>query len=101
MTLFAFLGPMQLLVLGGIGVLIFGRKLPELGKYLGQTIVQFRNGMNGLESEIGGVMSPNAYNPAPNTNVQATAPAEQVRAPQRVAAMAPKFQDATANPPQV
>ena len=100
MTLFAFLGPMQLLVLGGIGVLIFGRKLPELGKYLGQTIIQFRKGMNGLEDDIGGVMSPNAYNPAPGA-AQAPAPVEQIRAPQRVAATAPKFQDAPANPPQV
>ena len=101
MTLFAFLSPMQLLVLGGLGVLIFGRKLPELGKYLGQTIVQFRKGMNGLEDDIGGVMAPNAYNPAPCAGASAQAPVEQIRAPQRVAATAPKFQDAPANPPQV
>ena len=92
MPLFAaFLGPMELFVIGVIGVLLFGRKLPEVGRYLGQSIVQFKKGMKGLEDNIDG---DNASAPAP-------AAPQSLTPPQRVAATAPKFQDAPANPPQV
>jgi sec-independent protein translocase protein TatA len=92
--LFAFgFGPMEMIGIGIVGVLLFGRKLPEVGKYLGQSIVQFKKGMKGLEDEIDGGMSPSAP-------VQA-APPQPLTPPQRVAATAPKFQDAPANPPQV
>jgi sec-independent protein translocase protein TatA len=93
MSLFAFfLGPAEMIGLGIVGVLLFGRKLPEVGKYLGQSIVQFKKGMKGLEDEIDGGMS---AAPAPAAAPQPLTP------PQRVAATAPKFQDAPANPPQV
>lgn len=90
MALFAILGlgPMELMIIGIVGVVLFGRKLPEVGKYLGQSIVQFKKGMHGLESEIDGGMqsTPSAAPPAPLTP------------PQRVSTTAPKFQD---TPPQV
>lgn len=88
------LGPTELMVLGVLGVLLFGRKLPEVGKYLGQSIVQFKKGMKGLEDNIDDGVSSGSAAPAP-------APVEQIRAPQRVAATAPKFEDSPANPPQV
>jgi sec-independent protein translocase protein TatA len=46
----AFLGNMfgvDGLVVLVIGLLIFGRRLPEVGKNLGQTIVEFKKGLNG------------------------------------------------------
>ena len=100
--LFAFfgLGPMELAVIGVIGILLFGRKLPEMGRYLGQTIVGFKQGMSGLESgmsdTLGGASAPHAQTPV-----------EPARPPQRVTATAPKFDDSpvntgiTTNPPQV
>lgn len=93
MSLFAFLGlgPAELLALGVVGVLLFGRKLPEVGKYLGQSIVQFKKGIRGLEDEVDGGASASA----------APAPSQPLTPPQRVAATAPKFQDTPANPPQV
>jgi len=33
-----------------IGLLLFGRKLPEVGKNLGKTIVEFKKGLNGSYS---------------------------------------------------
>ncbi len=94
MSLFAIfgLGPMELIGIGIVGVLLFGRKLPEVGKYLGQSIIQFKKGMKGLEDEIDGGMAP----AAPMQSVP-----QPLTPPQRVAATAPKFQDAPANPPQV
>lgn len=39
------------IVVLAIGLLIFGRRLPEVGKNLGKTIVEFKKGLNGSYSE--------------------------------------------------
>src|SRR5947209_1424645 len=95
-ALFAFLSPMTVAILALIGVILFGKRLPEVGRSLGKTITEFKKGMKGLEDEIdvmGNHSSPVAqaqHNPAPP---------EAIRPPQRVAATAPKFEDAPVNPP--
>jgi sec-independent protein translocase protein TatA len=40
------------LVLMVFGLLIFGKRLPEVGRSLGQGIVQFKKGLKGIEDEI-------------------------------------------------
>jgi len=39
-------GPFELILLTGLGLLFFGRRLPEVGRSIGQTIVQFKKGMS-------------------------------------------------------
>jgi sec-independent protein translocase protein TatA len=46
------LGGMEVAVLLGLGVLLFGKRLPEIGKSLGRTVVSFRQGLAGVEDEI-------------------------------------------------
>ena len=44
--------PMHLLIIGGIVVLLFGgRKLPELGKGLGEGYKSFKDGLKGVNDE--------------------------------------------------
>lgn len=45
-------GPFELLVLAGLGLLFFGKRLPEVGRSIGQTIVQFKKGLNDVGAEI-------------------------------------------------
>jgi sec-independent protein translocase protein TatA len=55
MTTFAFLpniGMTELIVLAVLGLLIFGRRLPEVGRGLGRSIVEFRKGLKGIEDEV-------------------------------------------------
>jgi sec-independent protein translocase protein TatA len=52
--LFAFLSPTTIVILLVIGVLIFGRRLPELGRYLGKGLSEFKKGVNGIEDDAGG-----------------------------------------------
>jgi sec-independent protein translocase protein TatA len=88
------LGAQEMIVLLVIGVLLFGRKLPEVGRYLGKGIVEFKKGMKGLEDEIDSSASARPEAPA----------LEQPRPPQRVMTTAPKFEDAPQNiqtPPKV
>lgn len=87
------LGTPEILVLLVLGVLLFGRKLPEVGRYLGKGIVEFKKGMKGLEDDFEG--SSTATRPEPTL--------EAPRPPQRVATTAPKFEDApnASSPPNV
>lgn len=45
------LNPAELLVVGLVGILLFGRRLPEMGKSLGRTIVEFKKGLNSAGDE--------------------------------------------------
>ena len=60
-----------------IGVLLFGRKLPEVGRYLGKGIVEFKKGIKGLEDEF----DTSASAAAPRQEPMAL---EQPRPPQRI-----------------
>ena len=97
------LGMGEMIVIGIIAVLLFGRKLPDMAKYLGKSVVEFKKGFNGLEGGFEDIANPTA---GPGMSSPTSAPAEAIRPPQRVAPAAPKFDDApvntqiTANPPQ-
>src|SRR5215472_16242352 len=78
------LTPMEIIILLVIGVLLFGRKLPEVGRYLGKGIVEFKKGMKGLEDEFENTAAPPRQDPVA---------LDQPRPPQRITASAPKFED--------
>jgi sec-independent protein translocase protein TatA len=84
------LGPQELLVLLIIGVLLFGRKLPEVGRYLGKGIVEFKKGIKGLEDEFDSSAAA-----APR---QEPTSVEQPRPPQRITTTAPKFEENITTP---
>ncbi|WP_152050510.1 Sec-independent protein translocase subunit TatA/TatB [Tautonia marina] len=53
--LYAFLpgvGPQEMVVIAILGVLLFGKRLPEVGKSLGKGIAEFRRGFSGVENEL-------------------------------------------------
>ncbi|MEX0744236.1 MAG: twin-arginine translocase TatA/TatE family subunit [Phycisphaeraceae bacterium] len=50
-----FIGPLgwqELLLLALLGVLIFGKRLPEVGKSIGRGIVEFKKGLSGIEDDL-------------------------------------------------
>jgi sec-independent protein translocase protein TatA len=81
------LNPMEILFLLGLGVLLFGRNLPQVGRSLGRTLVEFKKSFSGLEDELSNPSSTSRYD---------AVPLEQPRPPQRVQTSAPKFEDPTA-----
>ena len=46
------LGPLELSIVGIIAVLLFGKRLPEVGRSLGKGIVEFKKGMRDIQSEV-------------------------------------------------
>jgi sec-independent protein translocase protein TatA len=42
----------ELLIIAGIALLIFGKRLPEVGRSLGKGIVEFKKGLKGIEDDI-------------------------------------------------
>ncbi len=52
-TMLAFMiGPMEIGMIALVGLLIFGNRLPEVGKSLGKGIVEFKKGIKGIDEEI-------------------------------------------------
>ena len=79
------LGGQEILLLLVLGVLLFGRKLPELGRSVGKTFVEFKKGVKGLEDEVESA----GVAPAGKASVEP----EAIRPPQRITSSAPKFED--------
>jgi sec-independent protein translocase protein TatA len=88
------LGGQEILLLLVLGVLLFGKRLPELGRSLGKTVVEVKKGLKGIEDEVSEPSAPRA----------AIEP-EPVKAPTRVTpSNTPRFEDAPAPsnaPPKV
>lgn len=46
------LGPSEMLVILVVGLLVFGRRLPEVGKQFGKTFLEFRKGLHSFRQDI-------------------------------------------------
>ena len=45
-------GPENWMLIAFFGLLIFGRRLPEVGRSLGKGIVEFKKGLAGIEEDV-------------------------------------------------
>ncbi len=86
--------PMDLIIVLIIAVLLFGKRLPEIGKSVGRTIVEFKKGLNQTGEEL-----KNAAHEEP-TQVQEKPmmTASTVKAPRQVKQI-PSTMSATAEEP--
>ena len=76
------LGTTELMVLLGLGVLLFGRNLPGIAKSIGKAITEFKNGVGGIEDRV---------EPTSVHHTKTTEP-EKVHSLQRVSPITPKFE---------
>jgi sec-independent protein translocase protein TatA len=42
----------ELIVIAAIGLLLFGKRLPEVGRSLGKGIVEFKKGLKGIDEDV-------------------------------------------------
>ncbi len=50
--LFLGMGPQEIFVLVVLGLILFGRRLPEVGRSLGKSFVQFKAGLQDMQMEL-------------------------------------------------
>jgi len=84
------IGPMEWMIILVVMLLLFGRRLPEVGKSLGKGIVEFKKGIKGVEDEVEGQSAarpPQAYTqqlpPGQVQNQQAPWPQQQANPQQQ------------------
>ena len=46
------IGPPEMLLFGMIALLLFGKRLPEVARSLGQGLTEFKKGMRGVEDDF-------------------------------------------------
>jgi sec-independent protein translocase protein TatA len=46
------LGPMEMMIVGIIAVLLFGNRLPEVGRSLGKGLIEFKKGLRDIQNEV-------------------------------------------------
>jgi sec-independent protein translocase protein TatA len=46
------IGPMELIIVGIIALLLFGKRLPEVARSLGKGITEFKKGVAGIEDDV-------------------------------------------------
>lgn len=44
--------PIQLLIVAGIALLLFGDRLPQVMRSLGRSVVEFKKGVKGIDEEV-------------------------------------------------
>jgi len=52
------LGVQEILIVLGIGVLLFGHKLPGLARSLGRSVSEFKQGVESVKEEVKGTLNP-------------------------------------------
>lgn len=91
LAMFGLPGGIEWLVILAIGLLLFGRRLPDIGRAMGRTIVEFKKGVKGIEDEAESASN----QPAPRVSAapRGTLPAEPME-PERRAPAADRVEQA-------
>jgi len=64
------IGLQEMIIIGVVGVLLFGKRLPEVGRSVGKSLMEFKRGMQGIESEIQGARNAVDHAAAQATNYE-------------------------------
>lgn len=89
------LGLMEMLVVMGVAVLLFGKRLPEVGRSLGKGIIEFKKGLSGIEDsfDLTSTTGPSSFRRSSSDSSYTSSPAHDLND-----SSVPKFEPPTAAP---
>lgn len=87
------LGMPEMIIIGIIALLLFGKRLPEVAKSLGKGVVEFKKGLRGIEDDLD---TNNNYATRNDNSYSRPAPKDE-----SVATSAPKFEPPKSEPTEV
>ncbi len=76
-------GTLEMIVIGAVGLLIFGRRLPDIARSMGKSIVEFKKGLRDVKDELSlpGGGTPPSLPPSPtHSSTDADAPPSDTEA---------------------
>lgn len=85
------IGTSELMILGIIGLLLFGKRLPEVARNLGKGMMEFKKGMYDIQDEVTTASSSRSANVS----------SRPIPADEREEATAPKFEPPKYEPSEV
>lgn len=53
LAMFGLSGPYELMIVAGIVLLLFGKRIPSVMHSLGRSLVEFKKGIKGIEDDLG------------------------------------------------
>ena len=59
-------GPFEMIIIAGFGLLLFGKRLPDVGKGLAKGIIEFKKGLREVTEDIDTATPPAAPKPPAN-----------------------------------
>jgi len=85
-------GVPEMIIVGIIALLLFGKRLPEVARSLGKGLVEFKKGMSGIEDEVRTGYHSSSYNSSSSSSSRPVADDDDVEV------TAPKFEPPTSEP---
>jgi sec-independent protein translocase protein TatA len=58
-------GPTELMIIGGIALLIFGNRLPSVMRSLGKSVTEFKKGVEGVDDDLDKAVTADKKPPVP------------------------------------
>jgi sec-independent protein translocase protein TatA len=75
------LGPSEMLVVGVVAVLLFGKRLPEVGRSFGKSVMEFKKSISGFQEEFRSLASTTTDTITSSSPSRATSDYEDATAP--------------------
>ena len=69
-AVFGSLGPMEIAIVGGVMLLLFGNRLPSVMRSLGKSVTEFKKGMNEIEEEMDHAVTADKKPTPPPSNLE-------------------------------